>query len=72
MSKKSYDLVAAFQSETQLADLSLYDYVCATFTQVLEDKKLSCDLIKKIVSITVVTIVVLAASGGVGFGIYCE
>ena len=71
MSKKSYDLVA-FQSETQLADLSWYDYVCATFTQDLEDKKPSCDLIKKIVSITVVTMVVLAASGGVGFGIHCE
>ena len=71
MSKKSYDLVA-FQSETQLADLSLYDYICATFTRELEYKKPSCDLIKKIVSITVVTIIVLAASDGVGFGIHCE
>ena len=71
MSKKTYDLVA-FQSETQLADVSLYDYVCATFTQGLEDKKSSCYLIKKIVSITVVTMVVLTASGGVGYGIHCE
>ena len=70
MSKKSYDMDAC-QSVKQLTELSWYDYV-KDFTQELVAKYSTCGRVQKIISITVITIVVLAALGGIGCGIYCE